>query len=136
MIPENFETTLPRELWPIALYGETIKADHCVVCGAHWPLNQHHIIFRSQGHLYLNGEEQKSPTITLCGFGNALSGNGKKPYCHGLAHHHLLHFRVASRDGKYQYEVLRTSEPTPYTEALKMGGWAPLAFGPGYWPEI
>lgn len=83
--------TLPVYLWPL-MELESTKADRCEVCGRVSPLNQHHIVFRSAGRLYRDGKELRKPTITLCGFGNNLKGPDGY-WCHGMAHHHRLHFR-------------------------------------------
>lgn len=71
-------TTLPAILQPL-MGKPSIKATRCVVCGCTYPLNNHHIVRRSAGKMYVNGVELDKPVITLCGSGNA-SG------CHGLAH--------------------------------------------------
>ena len=114
-------TTLAPELWPL-MDGPSIWADRCVVCGATSPLERHHVVRRSQGQLVRDGRVVKKPVLTLCGRGNVLSMGGR-PFCHGLAHHQMLHFRFTGR-----WEYLRTSEPTRYTDALAMPGWAPLRF--------
>lgn len=77
--------TLPAYLRPL-MRGVTVQAPYCVVCGATSPLNQHHVVRRGAGKMYLNGVEIRKPTLTLCGNGNA-SG------CHGKAHAQTLHFR-------------------------------------------
>lgn len=91
----------------------SIRLDHCAICGRTQPLEQHHIVRRSAGKVFENGKEKPKPTITLCGFGNNL------PYCHGLAHHHRLHFRA----NNHALEYLITREPTKYLQALEMEGW-------------
>lgn len=111
-------TTMDPVLWPL-MDGQTIATDHCVICGRRWPLNQHHVVYRSQGQLVRDGRKVRKPTLTLCGSGNA-SG------CHGLAHHHRLHFRY--EDGHWLY--LKTDEPVKYLQALEMDGWARLPFDP------
>lgn len=93
---------------------QSIKLDHCAICGRRNPLNQHHIVRRGAGKLFRDGREQEKPTITLCGVGNHL------PYCHGLAHHQRLHFRA---DKAHNLEYLITPTPTKYLKALGMDGW-------------
>lgn len=117
--------TLSAELVPL-MDGPSIITDHCVVCGARGPLNNHHVVRRSAGKLFREGAEVPKPVLTLCGFGNALSAGGPKPYCHGMAHHGMLHFRFINN----QWEYLRT-EPCKYSDALSMEGWAPLRFSEG-----
>lgn len=107
-------TTLERTLWPL-MDGPSITADHCVICGRHGHVEQHHVVRRGAGELYRDGRKLKKPTLTLCGFGNT-SG------CHGLAHANRLHFRVI--DGWWWYLI--TSEPTKYAEALELPGWRPV----------
>ena len=79
--------TVPHEYRELFLL-DSIRLDYCPICGATWPLNQHHAVFRSAGECYdpQTGEPREKPTITLCGSGNA-SG------CHGKAHHRMLHFK-------------------------------------------
>lgn len=92
--------------------GKSIVTDHCVVCGAHGHLEQHHIVRRSAGQVVRAGIMLEKPTLTLCGRGNT-SG------CHGLTHQLRLHFRW--HNGAWQY--LKTQEPTKYQDALAMDGW-------------
>lgn len=116
----------------------SIHLDHCAVCGRPYPLEQHHFVWRSWGKVFRQGVEVPKPTITLCGFGNNLGSDGRY-YCHGLAHHRMLHFRwvpappqfkeddgYASHGGG-RLEYLRTSEPTRYADALEMSGWREIA---------
>ena len=129
--------TLPEMYRPLMMAG-SIRAPHCVVCGRTYPLNQHHIVRRSAGKLYRNGMALPKPTVTLCGFGNNLRDADGRPYCHGLAHHGMLHFRwtgsVALKGSAMEpydvngghLEYLRTDEPVGYLEALEMDGWRPL----------
>jgi hypothetical protein len=110
-------TTLDEIYWPLMhLPPETVEvienSRFCIVCGATWPLNRHHIVFRSAGELYEDGKKVPKPCITLCGSGNA-SG------CHGLAHSRMLHFR----NNGGMLECLMTPEPTRYHVALDMPGW-------------
>ena len=92
----------------------TIKTDHCVVCGTMPANNQHHLVKRSAGELYVNGIKQEKPTITLCGSGTT--------GCHGLAHENKLHFRFYQ--GRLQYALF--DKPTPYLQALSRGVWHDL----------
>ena len=105
-------TTTPEIYLP--LYGvESIELDRCAICGRTWPLNRHHLVWRSWGQAYdEEGQRLKKPTITLCGSGN--TGG-----CHGLAHHRRLHFRVTAE----RLEYLITDRPTRYEAALDMDGW-------------
>lgn len=82
-------TTLEPLLWPL-MEGPSVDAGRCVVCGAAWPLNRHHVVRRGAGRLWRDGREVPKPTLTLCGMGNA-SG------CHALAHANRLHFRWVGR---------------------------------------
>lgn len=91
----------------------------CAVCGRAYPLNRHHMVPRSAGKLYRDGVEIAKPTIVLCGNGNNLRDAWGRPLCHGLAHHHMLHFRC--RDEKVEY--LFTDSPVDYLTALGLDGW-------------
>lgn len=113
-------TTMDRLLWPL-MDGPSIRSDRCVVCGRRAPLEQHHVVYRSQGELYRDGRRLTKPTLTLCGLGNL---QGFPPYCHGLAHARRLHFRF--EDGLWQ--VLYTDVSTRYEAALQMGGWEALPY--------
>ena len=117
--------TIPHEYRELFLL-DSLKLDYCPICGATWPLNQHHAVFRSAGECYdpRTGEPREKPTITLCGSGNA-SG------CHGKAHHRMLHFKNMFGDWWY----LETEEPTKYMDALKMDGWKPVMPRPRYVPS-
>lgn len=132
--------TLPAILVPL-MSAPSIRLDRCAVCGRPRPLNQHHIVRRGAGRLYRFGREVEKPTITLCGFGNHLRDADGHPYCHGLAHANMLHFRWVPRDavgggfGRYQreeggdgghIEYLLLDEPASYAAALEMDGWRPL----------
>lgn len=121
--------TLPAMLRPL-MDGCSVHLPYCAVCGATWPLNQHHVVRRGAGRLYRHGVEVPKPTVTLCGSGNA-SG------CHGLAHANRLHFRWVAeereispfgqplgRGGHWEYVV--ADEPVDYLTALEMDGWRPL----------
>lgn len=93
----------------------SIVLPYCAVCGRSDRVEQHHVVFRSQG-----GKD--GPVISLCGFGNNLGNLTGRRYCHGLAHHRMLHFKY--EDGGWWY--LRTEEPTKYYKALEMPGWRKL----------
>ncbi|AKT48225.1 hypothetical protein ADJ70_03390 [Olsenella sp. oral taxon 807] len=109
-------TTLEPLLWPL-MEGPSVDAGRCVVCGAAWPLNRHHVVRRGAGRLWRDGREVPKPTLTLCGMGNA-SG------CHALAHANRLHFRWVGR-----WEWVLLDEPTKYHVALSMDGWRPIDVG-------
>ena len=125
--------TLDRLYWPL-MRSPSVRLDHCAICGRPYPLNQHHMVFRSAGDLYRGGRKARKPTITLCGFGNNLQDANGRYYCHGLAHHRMLHFRWVPARPRFQedngnaqhggghLEYIRT-EPCEYAEALKREGW-------------
>lgn len=116
------KSTLPEFYRPL-MGCETIHADHCVICGRHNPLEQHHIVWRSWGRLYdSQGREVEKPTVTLCGFGNNLADADGRYYCHGLAHHRMLHFRA----DRGRLEFLLLDRPMGYLVALEMDGWRAL----------
>lgn len=109
-----------------AMMGKpSVKAEHCLVCGRTWPLEQHHVVFRSAGEWVRNGHEVAKPTVTLCGFGNNLKDANGRYLCHGLAHHRRLHFRWVEGDyfAEGHWEYLVTKHPTKYQNALMMPGW-------------
>lgn len=112
-------TTLAPLWWPL-MDAPSVRLDRCAVCGASSPLEQHHVVRRSQGQLVRDGRILPKPTVTLCGVGNIL-GSGRRRYCHGMAHHQMLHFRYTDR-----WEWLATEAPTRYEVALSMRGWRPL----------
>lgn len=126
--------TLPEIYRPL-MEAPTMMAGRCYICGRHEPLNQHHIVWRSWGNMYRDGLELRKPTITLCGFGNNLRDGNGRYYCHGLAHHRMLHFRWVPSNkpptlrrpfnlhGAGRLEYLITEEPTDYQDALEMDGW-------------
>lgn len=132
--PHDFKSTLPAIYHPL-MQAPTMVAGRCFICGRREPLEQHHYVWRSWGKLYKSGVEMRKPTITLCGFGNNLRDANGRYYCHGLAHHRMLHFRwkpsgqrteqahsfTAYGAGRLQY--LLTEEPTDYEKALEMEGW-------------
>ncbi len=118
--------TLPAILVPL-MDAPTIRLGRCAVCGRPRPLNQHHIVRRGAGRLYRAGAEVEKPTITLCGIGNNLRDADGRPFCHGLAHANMLHFRwVPGGEGGGRLEYLALDEPASYAAALGMGGWRPL----------
>ena len=110
--------TLARELWPLMEIRSRLT-NRCVICGRTWPLNFHHLVRRGAGNLYEDGVVMPKPLITLCGSGNVLHGPDGETYCHGLAHHNMLHFR--NHDGRLQYRLF--DEPIKYGKALEMDGW-------------
>lgn len=113
-------TTLAPIWWPL-MEAPSVRLDHCAICGAPKPLEQHHVVRRSQGQFVRDGRIVPKPTVTLCGMGNAL-GNGNRRYCHGMAHHNMLHFRYPDKG----WEYLITDVPTRYSQALDMDGWCRL----------
>lgn len=106
-------TTMAPILQPL-MDCPSVETDWCAWCGRTYPLNRHHMVFRSQGELYRDGKKVPKPTIVLCGSGTQ--------GCHGLAHRRRLHF-------KYDGELwgLETAEPTKYQTALEMDGWRRIA---------
>lgn len=126
--------TLPEILRPL-MDGASVETPRCAVCGRPWPLNRHHIVRRGAGRLYRNGVEVPKPTVVLCGIGNNLRDADGHPFCHGLAHANMLHFRwVRPREefnrsrpqGSGHWEYIVLPEPTSYAAALAMDGWGPL----------
>lgn len=132
--------TLPKILHPL-MNAPSIRLSRCAICGCFEPLEQHHIVRRGAGKLFIGGHEVKKPTITLCGFGNNLRDANGRYLCHGLAHYNMLHFRWVSKEtvegnfGNYcrmnggvggHLEYLLLDKPTPYLQALSMDGWKPL----------
>ena len=61
--------TLPEIYRPL-MEAESVVSDRCAICGRRYPLEQHHIVWRSWGKLFKDGKEMRKPTVTLCGFGN------------------------------------------------------------------
>ena len=136
-------TTLPP-MWHPLMGRPSVRMPWCPVCGRTSPLEQHHPVRRGAGVLYdEHGREVAKPTITLCGFGNALTASDGRPYCHGLAHANRLHFRWAeaeavrprgravpgletysAKGGHWEYLLL--DEPASYLDALGMDGWRRL----------
>lgn len=117
--PPSFRDTMPEYLRPLMGLRST-RSDRCEVCGRTYPLEQHHIVFRSQGQLHdMRGNRMPKPTITLCGFGNNLRDSNGRLYCHGMAHHHMLHFR--NNGGRREYLI--TDKPVNEWDALKLEGW-------------
>lgn len=116
-------TTMAAMYWPLMHIDPTTadaisNADRCVVCGRRYPLNRHHIVFRSAGELYEGGKKLPKPTIVLCGSGN--TGG-----CHGKAHHRMLHFR----NDRGLLECLELDAPLNYMAALQEEGWRPVCTG-------
>lgn len=107
----------------------SMRMARCAVCGRTWPLEQHHVVFRSAGKMFVEGREIEKPTITLCGFGNNLQDADGREYCHGLAHHRRLYFRWVDDDAiacAGHWEYIRLDEACDYLTALRMDGWRPL----------
>lgn len=130
------KTTLPRMWWPLMFVPSIRTPGRCAVCGRPGTTEAHHMVRRSAGELFdFGGRRLPKPTIDLCGFGNNLGGADGRPYCHGLAHHGMLHFRAVQTFGsalpcdKKNYgshiEILRTDKPVKYQDALEMDGWKP-----------
>ena len=121
-------TTLPAMYQPM-MGKPSVRMARCAVCGRTWPLEQHHVVFRSAGKMFVEGREIEKPTITLCGFGNNLQDADGREYCHGLAHHRRLYFRWVD-DGAIacagHCEYIRLDEACDYLTALRMDGWRPL----------
>lgn len=121
-------TTLPAMYQPM-MGKPSVRMARCAVCGRTWPLEQHHVVFRSAGKMFVEGREIEKPTITLCGFGNNLQDADGREYCHGLAHANRLHFRWVEADpiacGGH-WEVIVLDEPASYLKALGLEGWRRL----------
>lgn len=121
-------TTLPAMYQPM-MGKPSVRMARCAVCGRTWPLEQHHVVFRSAGKMFVEGREIEKPTITLCGFGNNLQDADGREYCHGLAHHRRLYFRWVDDDAiacAGHWEYIRLGEACDYLTALRMDGWRPL----------
>lgn len=121
-------TTLPAMYQPM-MGKPSVRMARCAVCGRTWPLEQHHVVFRSAGKMFVEGREIEKPTITLCGFGNNLQDADGREYFHGLAHHRRLYFRWVDDDAiacAGHWEYIRLDEACDYLTALRMDGWRPL----------
>lgn len=121
-------TTLPAMYQPM-MGKPSVRMARCAVCGRTWPLEQHHVVFRSAGKMFVEGREIEKPTITLCGFGNNMQDADGREYCHGLAHHRRLYFRWVDDDAiacAGHWEYIRLDEACDYLTALRMDGWRPL----------
>lgn len=121
-------TTLPAMYQPM-MGKPSVRMARCAVCGRTWPLEQHHVVFRSAGKMFVEGREIEKPTITLCGFGNNLQDADGREYCHGLAHHRRLYFRWVDDDAiacAGHWEYIRLDAACDYLTALRMDGWRPL----------
>lgn len=46
--------TLPEYLRPL-MDGVTVRTPYCAVCGRTYPLNQHHVVRRGAGKMYMGG---------------------------------------------------------------------------------
>ena len=113
------ESTIDSLYLPL-MQVKSIRLNHCAICGRPSPLEQHHIVFRSQGKLFDGDSEVEKPTITLCGFGNNLRDSSGRYYCHGLAHHRMLHFRCGTNK---ELEYVKTKSPCKYSEVIKTDEW-------------
>lgn len=114
------DDTLPLVYRPL-MEAESVVLPYCAICGRTYPLERHHIVWRSWGKLFRDGKEVQKPVITLCGRGNNLRDADGRLFCHGRAHNRMLHFRY---EGELQ--CLETAEPTDYMSALEMNGWRPV----------
>ena len=92
----------------------------CAICGRWGRTELHHVVPRSQG-----GTD--GPVISLCGAGNGLYDGSGRPFHHGMAHHHMLHFRWDGRSWWY----LVTEHPTKYYKTLDMDGWRQIPWSGG-----
>lgn len=136
--------TLP-EIYRPMMGRPSLRLPYCAVCGRAANLEQHHIVRRGAGKLFdCHGREVAKPTVTLCGFGSNLRDADGRFWCHGRAHHNMVHFRwveacCTKPKGKaplgaldtYEmtgghWEVIELDEPTSYIEALAMDGWRRL----------
>lgn len=109
--PCRYGKSTLADMWWQEMGGYEIRQNTCCVCGAHYPLNQHHVPPRSAGNIVQGSKKLPKPTLTLCGSGNT-SG------CHGKAEHRTLHFKF--REGKWWYIE---TPPTDRLTALEMEGW-------------
>jgi len=107
-------TTLDPIYWPLMDFDGG-ELPYCAVCGRAYPLNQHHLVWRSWGEMFRDGKAVPKPTLTLCGFGSNI-GPG---WCHGKAHHRMLHFR----NDRGRLEFIEFERPTRYLDALDCDGW-------------
>lgn len=114
-------TTLDRTYWPL-MELPSLDTGRCAVCGRAYPTELHHFVWRSWGQLYRGGRLVEKPVVRLCGFGSNLRDADGRYYCHGRAHHRMLHFR----NGGGRLEFAEFDEPTDYMTALESGGWEPL----------
>lgn len=121
-------STLDRMYWPL-MELQSVELPFCAVCGRSRPLEQHHFVWRGWGNMLdSRGRKLLKPTVTLCGFGNNLRDADGIPYCHGRAHHRMLHFR----NGGGVLEFAEFDEPTSYLEALERGDWKPIEINQNY----
>lgn len=110
------KTTLPV-IYHELMKAPSVKLPYCAWCGKNYPLNQHHMVFRSAGNLFKNGKKVEKPTVTLCGSGSL--------GCHGKAHQRKLHFKY--EDGKLYGAEFKTA--TSYLDALKSHEWREIFLG-------
>ena len=120
-------TTLDRMYWPL-MELESVELPFCAVCGRVRPLERHHFVWRGWGEVFEGGRRLEKPTVTLCGFGNNLRDADGIPYCHGRAHHRMLHFR--NNCGRLEYAEF--DGPTSYLDALETGDWRPIEIPENY----
>lgn len=120
-------TTLNKIYWPL-MELESVDTPCCAVCGRSRPTELHHFVWRSWGNLYRDGILVQKPVIRLCGFGNNLRDADGIPYCHGRAHHRMLHFR--NHGGRLEYAEF--DGPTSYLDALETGDWKPIEIPENY----
>ena len=113
-------TTLPEPYRPL-MGAATVKTSRCAVCGRPGPLNEHRLVGTSLGRLAVDGGFAESPTVTLCGAGNALfvadPAGGRFMACNGKAHHGYLHFRAAG-EARWSTSSWRSRRPTPRRSRL------------------
>lgn len=122
------KSTMP-EMWHPLMHFPSIKPGYCAICGRHSPLELHHIVPRSAGEYAPDGQPLEKPTIQLCGFGNNLRDADGLYYCHGKAHHKLLHFRVHGIYLEYlDLTAQGYTEGVDYLTALNMDGWEVLPY--------
>lgn len=119
-------TTLDEMYWPLMELG-SVDGGCCAVCGRARPTELHHFVWRSWGQLYRGGRRVEKPVVRLCGFGSNLKDADGRCYCHGRAHHRMLHFR----NGGGVLEFAEFDAPTDYLTALAEGEWTPVVTGFG-----
>lgn len=121
-------TTLDPMYWPL-MELPSVNPPFCAVCGRSRPTELHHFVWRSWGQFYRDGKRMEKPIVRLCGFGSNLEDADGVPYCHGRAHHRMLHFR--NNGGVMEFAEF--AEPTDYLTALRDGEWRPVVTEFGEW---